>query len=128
VRQALRSMPLLRFPDADLEQVLNRTVRAEPRRRLVWRPLAAAAAVAAVLLGVFLLRGTGTGDGTEAFSRQQVEQAAAELRLVLAYTAKTVRHAERTAVGGVLVNEMSPALQRIPIVGGSASEHRRSGT
>ncbi len=142
VREALRVMPLHRFPDEALERVWDRTVRAEveARRRfgwVDWRPLAAAAVLAAALFGIWLLGDRATsrheivadnGPGRETYSAQEIERARAELELVLGVTAQTVRQAEAAAVGGVLANEVSPALSRIPVLGGPPSGHRRSGT
>lgn len=134
VRQALRSIPLHHFPDDALEQVWERTVRTAPAKtgrqalarpvwRVAWRPLAAAAAVALALTGIWLV-----GGRRPEYSEAEIAQAAAELRLVLDRTARSMRHAETAAIGGVLANEVAPALERIPIHLGPSTRDRRSGT
>jgi len=130
MREALRSMPPHRFPDDALEQVWDRTVRSasarsRPRRwRLDWRPLAAAAVVTLALATVWLVGGRRP---EPQYSQAEIAQAAAELRLVLGHTARTMRQAEAAAIGDVLVNEVAPALERIPIRLGPTRD-RRSGT
>ena len=61
-----------------------------------------------------------------AFSQEQIEQAALEARQVLELTAQALNRS-RNIAGRVLVDEVSPALQRTPIRWGAVGEVPRPG-
>ena len=139
VQQALGSLPELSFPDEALEQVWDRTVRSEPPATRPaswwtdWRALAAAAVVAAALLGLWALgrhRLTPSGPievARHEYSEQEIEAAAAEAHMVLSLTVSALRRSRHVAVRDVLAGEVSPALRRIPVrlPGSEGAEPRR---
>ena len=115
IQTELRALPLAALPDTALERVWRDTTRPKGRqvsrrrfRGMDWRPAAAAAALAAVLLGVHFV---GPPDPSEA----ELNQAAVEARMVLQLTARALRQSEETVIREVLAKEVSPALGRAPI-------------
>jgi len=115
IQGELKELSLPALPDTALERVWRRTVRAEaarPTRRrfagLDWRAVAAAAALAAILLG---LPSIVAPEPSEA----ELTQAAVEARMALLLTARALRHSARTVMRAVLAKEVSPALERAPI-------------
>jgi hypothetical protein len=115
IQSGLRELPLIGLPDMALERVWRGTTRKRLGRAarlsfwgLDWRGVAAAAALAAVLLGVHGVRPT---HPTEA----ELNQAAAEARMALLLTARALRQSEETVLREVLAKEVSPALGRAPI-------------
>lgn len=111
VQDALRAAPLLRFPDAALEEVWDRTVRARQVTRLrrgiaVWGGLAAAGILGAILLAV--PHGTPTQHGP---SPEEVRRAAAEVQFVFRLTDHEIRHQGTRALNEVLDGEVAPALR-----------------
>lgn len=124
IQGELKELPLQALPDTALERVWRRTVRAEaarPTRRrfagLDWRAVAAAAVLAAVLLG---LQSIVKPEPSEA----ELNQAAVEARMALLLTARALRHSERTVMREVLAKEVSPALERAPIPANPARRAR----
>lgn len=115
IQRALRSLPSPELPDAALEQVWDRTTRAKRPSRTWgpgWRKLAVAAAVTAVaVVGVLKWDGNVPGEPTET----ELRRAAHEARAVLGLTSQALRRTEQAAFRDVLVNEVSPALRRVPI-------------
>jgi predicted anti-sigma-YlaC factor YlaD len=138
---ALRAAPELRFPDDALEQVWDRTVRAEPAPRSGlarhWRGLAAAAVVTFVLVGLWAWVGPVTpptsGPSAEqlaelGMTHEEFDRALEEARLVLNLTGSAIKRTEQAAVGQVLGGEVGPALRRLPIPVTGSKEPRRTGT
>lgn len=138
---ALRAAPGLRFPDGALEEVWDRTVRAEPtpRRGLGrhWRGLAAAAVVAGVLVGLWAWVGpvTRPASGPSAeqlaelgMTHEEFDRALVEARLVLDLTGSAIKRTEHAALEQVLGGEVGPALRLLPIPNTGSKEPRRSGT
>lgn len=110
VQDALRAAPLLHFPDAALEEVWERTVRARQVTRLrrgvaVWGGLAAAGILGAILLAV---PHTPTQHGP---SPEEVRRAAAEVQFVFRLTDHEIRHQGTRALSEVLDGEVAPALR-----------------
>jgi hypothetical protein len=111
VQDALRAAPLLQFPDAALEEVWERTVRARQVTRLrrgvaVWGGLAAAGILGALLLAV--PRGAPAPQGP---SPEEVRRAAAEVEFVFRLTDHEIRHQGTRALSEVLGGEVAPALR-----------------
>jgi hypothetical protein len=111
VQDALRAAPVLRFPDAALEEVWDRTVRARQVTRLrrglgVWSGLAAAGILGALLLAV--PRGPAAPRGP---SPEEVRRAAAEVEFVFRLTDQEIRHQGSRALSEVLDGEVAPALR-----------------
>jgi predicted anti-sigma-YlaC factor YlaD len=116
VQQAeLRSLPPLRLSDEALRDVLSSTSRGERgtharRSAIDWR-LAAAAAITVAVVGLWSVVDRSTRGPSDA----ELARVAAETRAVLAVAARALRSAERAATHGVLADEVSPALRRVPI-------------
>jgi len=95
VQTALRRMPAPAMPDLALERVWRQTSRPLRRRRgrglPGWRPAAAAAALAAVLLGFWAIR------EPSGPTELELQRAAAEARMVFAVTARTLRQSQQVA-------------------------------
>jgi len=137
--EALRAAPELSLPAAALEQVWDRTVRAEPSRRRGlarhWRGLAAAAVVTGALVGLWAWvdRPTVPADPIaaelpEGMTREDLDRALEEMHLVLNLTGSAIKRTERAAVEQVLGGEVAPALRLLPIDFSGSHEPRRSGT
>jgi hypothetical protein len=127
IQRALQEIETPPFPETALARVWQRTSRPSrakrskgradgpPRAGLVttlltsrrWRPVAAAAAVVVVLAGIWAVRPPAGP------SRTELERAAAEARMVLAVTGRTLNRSEETAIRMVLEDEVSPALERV---------------
>ena len=114
VREALRAAPLLGFPERDLEEVWDRTIRA-PRRSGRLRPLLGGLA-AAGLAAVLLLSG-GFRRPPDLASDAEVLRAAADLRLVLRITDRELRRTGATALHEVIGQEIAPALRQAQAAG-----------
>ena len=123
LQRSLRELPELGFPDDALDQVWDRTIRADRQEvvapaRVSPRVLLAAAAVLSItaLLVVWNTMNAPTSppEATAAYSQEEIEQAGREARQVLELTAQALNRSRNTA-GRVLVDEISPALQRVPI-------------
>ena len=127
IRQTLRATPELELPDRALQQVWERTTRAEPSpaagRR--WPALAAAAAIVALALLGLWPRG---GPVPEGPSPEQLEQAARQARMVLRLTADALQRSERAALRDVLSEEVAPALRRVPIAWPEKNANQRRGS
>lgn len=128
IRRGLASTPELELPDAVLREVWARTIDAERRPTpgfgFRWRALAAAAAlVLLAIVGVWRL-----GIPEPEPSPQQIAEAKRQTRLVLQLTTDALRRTERASVRGVLGEEVSPALRRVPIRWAPASTKQRSGS
>lgn len=134
LRSALSSLPEVPFPDDALEGVWDRTIRVEREQarsiRRWWRPVAKGLAAAAVIVMTFF--------GSRAFfvpmeptlSDQELARLSAETRLVFELTTNALRRVERATMEGLMVEQLSPALRRIPINWNRTkrSESRRTGT
>lgn len=131
IQEGLRGLPVTPLPDDALEQVWDRTTRRRKivpfrRRAFDWRLAAAAAVIFMVaFLGIrtWQLPGT-TAEPTEA----ELARAAQEMRLVLSLTSDALRKSGVVAVRDVLAEEVSPALQKMPVrwPAGSVDGQRRS--
>jgi anti-sigma factor RsiW len=115
IQSELRSLPARGLPDTALQRVWRQTSRrkaSRPARRrskvFDWRAAAAAAALAAVLLGVWSTRPPEPDP-------EELERAAVEARMVLLLTARTLRRSEETMMRKVFVEGVTPALARAPI-------------
>ncbi len=115
VAAGLRSLAPAPMPDDLFDAALARTSRGSRgrvlpfvRKRAAWIGLAAAAAItAAILVPSYFRAPSGP-------SPAEVARAREEAQLALSIAAKALRRAE-TAGDRVLTDEVSPALQRIPI-------------
>lgn len=146
---ALREIPAsLPFPDEALEQIWDRTLRAQrsaPRREATPRasvppgrrrrssawPIAAAAAVLlAAIVGPYLaLRGAGSTSPPPAAAASaslspEERRAAADLKLVLQLTDRAVERSRRAAIDGVIRRGVDPALRRVPVLRGVVGVNR----
>jgi anti-sigma factor RsiW len=116
IQSSLRGLTSVPFPDDAFQQVLAETSRApkpavHSRWGVGWR--AAAAAVLAVgmtatLWGVWSTTPTGP-------DQAEIDQAAAEARMVLKLTAQAFARTQHAAIEGVMSGEVSPALNRVPM-------------
>lgn len=118
LQEGLRSLPAAPLPDEALEQVWDRTVRKNKvvpfrRWRFDWRVAAAAAVIFTVaFLGIRSWQRPGTiAEPTQA----EVARASQELRLVLGLTSDALRKSGVVAIQDVLAQEVSPALQKVPV-------------
>ena len=118
IQHALRSLPSPELPDAALQEVWDRTTRAEktPTQRAWgpgWRNLAAAAAAVLIIAvgGVLQWGGRVPGEPTD----EELRRAADEARVVLGLTSQALRKTEQAAFRDVLADEISGALRRVPI-------------
>jgi len=112
----LRSLPELVLPERAFQEVLDRTVRASrsnrPAQSSGWRQFAAAAAVLFVaMLAVWQGRESHPTGPTE----RELRQAAAEVQMALGLTSGAIRRTQQAAIREVLVDEVSPALKKVPI-------------
>jgi anti-sigma factor RsiW len=126
IQRSLRSLDMTSFSDTALETVWNRTTRQRGGRRIHdWGGLAAAAMLAFALLGVWEVGGPREATPTQA----ELDAATEQARMVLGLTAKALRRTERAAVGKVLADEVSPALNSVPIQwpGSSTTGRRKNG-
>lgn len=129
MREALRALPVRPLPEKSLARVWAATVgapaapRPRPSLRRWWGAGIAAALAFAGLsaLAVLLCPPAPTSPTPE-----ELAQAADETRLVLALTGRALERSERAAVGDVLAEEVSPALQQVPIAWGPPPEPNRS--
>lgn len=135
LQRSLRELPELTFPDDALEQVWDRTIRADdpagttrhsvsPR---VWLAAAAVLTITALLVVWNTINAPTSPPGGVAarYSQEELEQAALQTRQVLELTAQVLNRSRNTA-GRVLADEISPALQRVPIHWHSAKEEPQS--
>jgi anti-sigma factor RsiW len=120
VQRGLRDLREIAMPDDALEEVWERTVRVEGRVvdlsswRRSWKRLASAAAVVLVAtIAVWMLRPSQPTVPTE----REIEIARAQLEQVLSLTGSAIKRTESAAVERVIEGKVSPALQRIPILG-----------
>jgi anti-sigma factor RsiW len=124
VQQALNEMPSADLPEGALDEIWTRTSRSRGLLVYRWGSVAAAAVIALALLGVWQFGGLGDPGP----SRTELDRAAEDVRLVLGLTARALDKTERAAFGEVLAEEVSPALNSIPIkLPGSSAERRKSG-
>ncbi len=118
LQEGLRSLPAAPLPDEALEQVWDRTVRTNKvvpfrRRRFDWR---VAAAAAVIFMVAFLgIRSWQLPRTTAGPTQAEVARATQELRLVLSLTSDALRKSGVVAVRDVLAEEVSPALQKVPV-------------
>ena len=118
IQHALRSLSSPELPDAALQEVWDRTTRAEKRpTQRAWGPgwrnlAAAAAAVLIIAVGGVLQWGERVpGEPTD----EELRRAADEARVVLGLTSQALRQTEQAAFRDVLADEISGALRRVPI-------------
>jgi anti-sigma factor RsiW len=131
VQDALRDLPEFPMPDMALQEVWKRTTRSGPatesgrgKARSYWRPAVAAAALALALWAAW-----SAGEVRSKPTPAEVARAAEETRMVLGLTARALRDAQQAAVKEVLVDEVSPALRRVPIRWpGATNKKRRAST
>ena len=134
LRSALSSLPEVPFPDDALEAVWYRTVRAEPQRASVirrwWWPVAKGLAAAAVIAIAVMGSRAFFRPAEPTLSEQELARLAAETRLVFELTNSALRRVERAAMEGLVVEQLSPVLRRLPINWNPTkeSESRRTGT
>ena len=129
IQEGLRAIPPAPLPAEVLEQVWQRTLRASgeqarPRGSwLDWRAAAAALVLAFTLAGLARLLPSTP-------ERQPSVREVAEARYVLALTADALRKTGRVVVDEVLADEVSPALDRVPLKlpGGGDGDSRRDST
>ncbi len=116
IQQTLRSLPSPELPAAALQEVWDRTTRADQRPTLRawgpgWRNLAAAAVLIIAVVGVLRWDGRIPGEPTD----EELRRAADEARVVLGLTSQALRKTEQAAFRDVLADEVSVALRRVPI-------------
>ena len=118
IQHALRSLSSPELPDAALQEVWDRTTRAdETTTRRAWGPgwrnLAAIAAgvLLVAVVGILQWDGRVPGEPTD----EELRRAAGEARVVLGLTSRALRKTEQAAFRDVLADEVSGALQRVPI-------------
>lgn len=116
VRDELRRLPSIPFPEDALEEVWKRTTRAESRfakkptrRMLPWLAAAAAVLVTALSLPALFRPVTRT------YSAADLSQAEREARSALALAGDALRKSRHAALTEVLAGEVSPAMKKIPI-------------
>jgi len=126
IQQGLRSLPTLELPDELLARVWAETTQAaaRPAVRPRFLGLAAAAVLAVALVGTWLLREPVQQGPTEA----ELQQAAAEARMVLQLASKALLQTEKAAFQEVLTEEVSEALRRVPIEWPERSVAQRRGS
>jgi RNA polymerase sigma-70 factor (ECF subfamily) len=123
VQEGLRSLPELKLPDDALEEVWRRTTRS--RRTRPWYLAAAAAAITVLVLGGLWLR---NGPQPTGPTDAELEQAAREARLVLQFASRALHRTEQAAFRDILTDEVSTALQRVPIQWPERSAEQRRGS
>jgi anti-sigma factor RsiW len=130
IQSALRDLAPQSMSDAALDDVWTRTSR--PQRHRFGRPsprqwwaAAAAAVLAVTLYGAFQLNGSVNTEPTP----EEIARATEQTRMVLGLTARALSDAKQAAFKDVLADEVSPALQRVPIrwPGRAGSERKESG-
>jgi hypothetical protein len=136
IQVALRGLEVEPFPPTALEAVWERTTRrGEPGGWFDWRAAAAAVVLAAGLFGLWSAMRPPVPPrmavvAEERPTRQELDQARAEVRLVLNVTAAALRKSERaakTAIDEVLERRIPDALQKVPIRWPEAEPDRRDG-
>lgn len=148
LREELRALPTLEFPEEALEDVLQRTVGAEPLERPRWLRTPWLAAAAALLLAALLLPWLAFGP-TQAPSRHsdaELFAARQQLEMVLGITgraierggAQGVERALEEEVAGVLggtgarvterilEDKVAPPLERLPLLSSTPIQHATS--
>jgi len=130
IQRSLRTVAAIPLPDAAFRDVLARTSRAGRRApwrvwRFEWQAAAAAAVIVVAALFGWSMLDTPTGRPSDA----EIERARAEARLVLQFTADALAHSRAAAVQG-LTEEISPALQRVPmrLPGAAPAKERNNDT
>lgn len=125
VQRGLRDLPEIAMPDDALEEVWDRTVRGEDRVvvlatwRKNWKHLASAAALVLVAtIAVWILQPGQPAGPTE----KEVEIARAQLEQVLGLTGSAIQRTQTVAVERVIRGNVSPTLQRIPILGSTTKK------
>lgn len=113
LRLGLQELPMPGLPREARAAVLAATVGSRGRRGRVadWLPLAAAAALVVVMIGLASIADRVRPPHDEA----EVRAAERQARMVLEVTAAALRRSERAAFDTVLAGEVSPALERVPI-------------
>ena len=124
VRAALQAMPEIPLPDDALDEVWARTVRATSDEASSWgwgwKPAMVLAAsillTAMVVLWSQRIEPTALPAVAEnTYTDEQIDQARAELRQVMAITAGAFDRSRHAAFDRVIEGEVSPAIRRIPI-------------
>ena len=116
MQDLLRGMAEQPMPDAAVDEVWQRTVRAPvARTRPRWRDSRFAAAAAVVVLATWIgVRFSPFVDGSR--PDDEAIRAAQEVRMVLQLTANALRRSEEVAFREVFAEEVSPALRKIGIL------------
>jgi anti-sigma factor RsiW len=113
VRDGLLALPEHPLPDAVLRAVLPLTTRKPRVAHGTWASFAAAAAVAAIVLGILWSRPGPLAPATP--DAAELARARSQARYVLALAARAFHESERTARDRVVVGEVAPALRRVPV-------------
>lgn len=122
IQQALRGLNVNPFPQDALDEVWDRTTRADRRPAWAdWRAIAAAAVLALAFLGIWQVsdRAAPTTEVAVAEavpSDAELARAAAEARFVLNLTATALRRSERVVIEEVMGKRVAPALRKIPLL------------
>ena len=127
VRDQLRSLPVVPLPAAALDEVWRRTSRRPGISRvrhwaLDWRAVAAAAVLALAFSGVLRWNPNGSAVAPD---HDNLARSEAEARYVLQLVGEALRKTEQAAVQEVLTEQVSPALDTLPIRPRSASPDTR---
>ena len=131
IQGALQSMPETALPDPILQNVWDRTIRADQRSAsrfggFHWKGIAAAAAaiVGITLFGVWQFDES-TSQSPDA---EELQRAARQTRMVLRLTSQALRRTGQVVIRDVLTDEVSPALRRVPIAWPQPSSAHKRGS
>ena len=111
IRAGLRGLPELDVPDRVIKAVRDQTAPTIGERArglldtIVARPVPAVAAVAAIVLFMFAIGPLRQSETPPRYSAEEVERAAEETKLALAYVGSIARYAERQARHKVLSDD-----------------------
>lgn len=119
VRDGLRALPGVPFPDDALREVRARTLDATGAglRGRVWRPAfgSVAALAASLLVVALIIVWDRTPEPVQQLSPEQLEQVRRDVRQVLELTAQALIRTELAAGERVIEDEVSPAIRKIRI-------------
>ncbi len=116
IQQTLRAVPTIPLPDQALQEVWSQTSRARRRGyRSAWHAVAAAAVLALVFVGAWQITQEPLVEPEP--TPEEIARAAVEARFALRMAGTALRKSENAALHGVLNERVSPAMQRIPLLG-----------